>query len=83
MDADGPVWSTYRQALGLCVRRTTLRRTIPVALVVGAMLSVINLGGLFLSDQVTPVVWARAALNFLVPLVVSTIGFLSGTRVRP
>jgi hypothetical protein len=83
MDGRGPAWSTYRQALVLCLQRSTLRRTIPVALIVGAMLTGINLGGEFLNGDATPAMWVRAGLNFIVPFVVSTIGFLSATRSRP
>jgi hypothetical protein len=83
MDVRGPAWSTYREALALCVQRGTLRRTIPVALIVGAILTAINLGGEFLNGDPTPAMWVRVGLNFLVPFVVSTIGFLSATRSRP
>jgi hypothetical protein len=47
------------------------------------VLTAINLRGEFLNGDPTPAMWVRAGLNFLVPFVVSTIGFLSATRSRP
>jgi hypothetical protein len=75
-------WATYGEAARLCVRRGTLRRTIPIAVVVGSLLSAINLGGALLGGHPGPATWARAAMNFLVPFAVSTLGFLSATRKR-
>lgn len=80
-DASGPPrWTTYREAAALCIRRRTLRRTVPIALVVGTLLTAINLGSVIVGGQATGTTWVRAAANYLVPLVVSTLGYLSATR---
>lgn len=75
-----PRWDTFGEAAALCVRPSTLRRTIPIALVVGAVLTAINLGGTLLGGHATLATWVRVASNFLIPFVVSTSGFLSATR---
>ena len=51
----------------------SLRKTIKIALVVGVILCLINLG-LHIPTG------ARIVLNFLVPFCVSSIGVLSATR---
>ena len=76
-----PRWSTYREAAALCVRRRTLGRTVPIALVVGTLLTAINLGSVILGGRATGTTWIRVAANYLIPLVVSTLGYLSATRV--
>jgi hypothetical protein len=70
-----PGWSTPAEGFHLWFARTTVRKTIKIALVVGTLLSLINIG-LHLPIPV------RIALNFLVPFCVSSIGVLSATR-RP
>ena len=69
-------WSTPREALRLWFAPGTLRKTIKIALVVGIILSLINIG----LKLPVPV---RIVLNFLVPFCVSSIGVLSATRRRP
>jgi len=66
-------WSTAAEAIQLWFAPTTLSKTIKIALVVGTILCLINLG-LHLPTGV------RITLNFLVPFCVSSIGVLSATR---
>ncbi len=73
-------WETYGEATTLCVRPSTLPRTIPIGLVVGTLLTAIDLGGTLLGGHATLATWVRVASNFLIPFVVSTSGFLSATR---
>ena len=80
MRHEPPRWETFGEAAALCERPSTLRRTIPIALVVGTVLTAINLGGTLLGGQATLATWARVVSNFLIPCVVSTLGFLSATR---
>jgi hypothetical protein len=68
-------WSTPTEALHLWFAPTTLRKTLKIALVVGVILSLINIG----LHLPTP---ARVVLNFFVPFCVSSIGVLSATRRR-
>lgn len=80
MGSAQPRWRTLSEAAAVAVRRSTLRRTLPIALTVGTLLTAINLGGTILGDRATAATWVRVALNFLIPLLVSTFGYLSATR---
>ena len=68
-------WSTPREAAGIWFARRTLRKTIKIALIVGVILSIINIG------LALPIP-ARIVMNFVVPFCVSSIGVLSATRHR-
>lgn len=78
--APARTWSTPLEAIRLCFLRTTLRRTVPIALVVGTLLSLINQSGVIFGGEATPVTWLRVGANYLVPFCVSSLGFLSATR---
>ncbi len=73
-------WSTPLEALGIVFTRTTLRKTIRIALVVGTILSLINQAGVIFGGDATAVTWIRVGANYLVPFCVSSAGFLSATR---
>ena len=75
-------WRTLTEALQLACRRATLRRTVPIALAVGTILSLINQAHVVLAGDANFATWGRVAANYVVPLCVSTIGFLSACR-RP
>lgn len=60
-----------------------MRTALPVALVVGALLSAVNQGAVIADGGGTPAVWLRVSFNFAVPFVVSSIGFLGAGRLRP
>jgi hypothetical protein len=68
-------WSTPQEALRIWFARGTLRKTITIALVVGVILSMINIG----LSLPAP---ARIVMNFFVPFCVSRIGVLTATRRR-
>ena len=76
-------WGTAREGLRLCLLPGTLRRTLRIALIVGTLLSAINQGHLIAGGDATPATWLRVLANYLIPLVVSSAGFLSATRVKP
>lgn len=67
-----------RDACVYCARRENLRRTVPIALVVGVVLTLINQGGVIAAGDATTLTWVRSALNFVVPFVVANAGLLSG-----
>ncbi len=69
-------------ALRFCLQRRNLRRTSRIALIVGLVLTAINQGSVIASGHATAMTWLRCALNFVVPLIVSNAGLLSG-RARP
>lgn len=65
-------------ALGYCMQRQHLRRTLVIALVVGTILTAINQLDVILRGDATSAVLLKVAANFLVPFVVSNLGLLSG-----
>jgi len=77
-----PSWNTWREALALWFARTTLRRTLRIAAVVGTLLSLINQGSVIFGGDATTVTWLRVCFNYFVPFCVSSTGFLSATRRR-
>lgn len=65
-------------ACRVCFKRESLRRTIPIALVVGTVLIALNHGDRILSGDAETATWIRAGTNFLVPFIVSNLGLLAG-----
>lgn len=61
----------------LFLRGRTVRTAAPVAGVVGTVLSVVNQGQLVLDGGGGTGTWIRIAVNYAVPFVVASIGFLS------
>jgi hypothetical protein len=66
------------EACAFCLQRRNLRRTLPIALVVGVVLTAINQSGVIAAGHATAATWVRCGLNFLVPFLVSNAGLLSG-----
>ena len=61
-----------------------LKRTVSVALVVGTAFFTMNQLGVILDGRATALVWLKAALTYLTPLLVSNFGLLSDpTHRRP
>ena len=75
-------WSTPREGIALVLRRATLRRTIPITVFVGTMLSLINQADVVAAGAVTTTTWLRVGANYVVPFCVSSAGFLSACRLR-
>ena len=75
-----PSWSNPLQAVGLIVRGYTFRTAAPIALVVGTILSLVNQGALMIDGEANIATWVRIAVNYLVPYVVSSIGYLAAFR---
>jgi hypothetical protein len=73
-------WSRPVEALVLFVCGRTARTAVPVAVVVGTVLSAVNQGHLLL-DGGDAATWIRVAINYLVPYCVASVGFLSARRV--
>ncbi len=57
-----------------------MRRTVTVALVVGTLLTLINQGDRLASGETDLAVALRIAANYLIPWVVSSIGYISARR---
>jgi hypothetical protein len=69
-----------RDALRIVLEPQHLRRTITIALVVGTILTAINQADVVLRGDATWTTAAKAALNYLVPFIVSNLGLLAGRR---
>ena len=81
-----PAWCAWRaqgarRATGAChARGVTLRPCVPVAVVVGIVLSAANEGPLLAAGDLAWQDWVRVAVNFMVPFLVASHGFLRGGR---
>ncbi|MBB1078062.1 nitrate/nitrite transporter NrtS [Rhodoferax sp. 4810] len=73
-------WQTWPEAFQLFLHGTTLHSCIPVALIVGLILSTINQSDVIICGAATVVTWLKVGMNFVVPFCVSSYGFLNGCR---
>ncbi|WP_435198493.1 nitrate/nitrite transporter NrtS [Janibacter sp. GS2] len=78
-----PPWHGLSEAAVIVLCGVTVRTALPVALVVGTLLSVVNQGATIADSGLTPDVGMRVGFNYAVPFVVSSIGFLGAGRRRP
>jgi len=82
MSGSTATWSTAQEIPGVVLAPRQLRKTVSIALVVGSAFLVMNQLGVIMSGHATGLVWLKAALTYLTPLLVSNYGVLSATR-RP
>jgi len=75
-------WSTPGELLSVITAPRHLRRTVSVALVVGSAFFAMNQLSIILAGRATAVVWLKAALTYLTPLLVSNFGVASATKQR-
>jgi len=75
-----PTWSSPRQACALVLTGATARTCLPVAAVVGTVLTVVNQGTVLLAGHHGPATVARVAANYAIPFCVSSYGALSAVR---
>ena len=80
MNGTPPTWSTVRELVSIVVAPQHLKRTMSIALTVGTAFFVMNQLGVILDGRGTALVWVKAALTYLTPLLVSNFGVLSATR---
>nr|WP_232004161.1 nitrate/nitrite transporter NrtS [Mycobacterium gordonae] len=73
-------WNRPIEAVGLFLRGHTVRTAVPTALVVGTVLCAVNQGAVLTAGQATTGTWVRMAINFLVPFIVASIGYLGARR---
>ncbi len=76
-----PPWSRPDEAIQLLAHGATLRPCVPVAIVVGCVLSAINEGARIAAGHVGWLTWVQVGLNFVVPFLVSSYGYLTAARV--
>lgn len=79
---DVPPWSTRIDGCRLIIRGVTFRTCSRVALVVGTILSIVNQGSVILDGDATRMTWVRVAVNYLIPFLVSSIGYIAPFRLR-
>jgi hypothetical protein len=60
--------------------RANLKRTLTIALLVGTTFFAMNQLSVIVNGHASALVWVKAALTYLTPLVVSNLGVLSATR---
>ena len=65
------------EMIAMFVRGTTLRPCLPVAAVVGCLLSAINEGARIATGHAGWPTWVQVGRNFLVPFLVSSYGYLT------
>ena len=80
MNGTPTTWSTARGLVSIVVAPQHLKRTMSVALIVGTAFFVMNQLGVILDGRGTALVWVKAALTYLTPLLVSNFGVLAATR---
>lgn len=73
-------WNRPVEAIGLFLRGQTLRTAVPTALIVGTVLCAVNQGTILMAGQATTGTWVRMAINYLVPFVVASVGYLGARR---
>ena len=61
-------------------RGATLRSCLPVAAVVGCVLSAINEGATIVGGHAGWSTWVRVGLNFVVPFLVASYGYLTAAQ---
>jgi hypothetical protein len=73
-------WQNRREAVAVILSPHNLRRTVCIALSVGTVFFTMNQLGIILAGHAGTIVWLKAALTYLTPLIVSNFGVLSATR---
>ncbi|MBT2452292.1 nitrate/nitrite transporter NrtS [Streptomyces sp. ISL-43] len=66
--------------LGTVFSHASLAKCIPISLVVGTLLSLVNQGSVLFAGTATAVTWIRVAVNYAVPFCVSSAGFYGSRR---
>ena len=77
-----PPWRSPWEAIVLIARGVTFHTAARVALVVGTILTVVNQGSVMVGGDSTIATWIRVVVNYLVPYLVSSIGYLAPCRER-
>jgi anti-sigma factor RsiW len=77
----GPWRPRLRSAIAYCLQRSQLRFTLPIALLVGTVLSLVNQGGMLLAGEIDVGMCAICALNFLLPFVALNVVRVTAARV--
>jgi cytosine/adenosine deaminase-related metal-dependent hydrolase len=78
-------WQNWREALAVVRAPHNVKRTLVIAVTVGSVFFAMNQLGTILAGHAGTIVWLKAAMTYLTPLIVSNVGVLSATRrvLRP
>lgn len=79
---DQPMWESWRQIPRVVVHPPFLKKTIRIALLVGAILFGINHFDEVLAGTAKPLTYWKGLATCLVPFCVSNYGILVATRAR-
>jgi len=80
MNESAATWSSLRELVSVVVAPRQLKRSVTVMLVVGTAFFAMNQAGVILAGRATALVWLKAGLTYLTPLLVSNFGVLSATH---
>ncbi len=75
-----PEWQTWREIPRVVLHRPHLKRTFPVALLVGSVLFAINHLDVVIGGRAPRTVLAKIIATYFVPFVVANYGILVTTR---
>ena len=78
--APRPHRSRLGEMIALFAHGATLRPCLPVAAVVGCVLSAINEGARIAAGHAGWTTWVQVSLNFVVPFLVSSYDYLAAAR---
>ncbi len=80
MNSQANVWRTWHEAARVVLASRNVKRTLAIALIVGSLFFTMNQLGAILAGRAGAIVWLKAAMTYLTPLVVSNVGVLSASR---
>ena len=78
-----PAWSSTLDGCRLVLHGVTFRTCARLALIVGTVLTFVNQGAVIVGGDASVATWLRVGVNYLVPFIVSSIGYLAPFRCRP
>lgn len=73
-------WSNPVEGVALIVRGVTARTAAPIAIIVGTVLSLVNQGQIVASGQAGVTTWIRVGINYAIPFIVASIGYIAPLR---
>jgi hypothetical protein len=80
INAKENTWRTWREAAAVVLATSNVKRTVRIALIVGSAFFAMNQLGAIVAGHAGTIVWLKAAMTYLAPLIVSNVGVLSTTR---
>lgn len=75
-------WSSPIDGCRVILSGVTVPTCTRVALFVGTILSIVNQGAVIIGGDATVATWIRVGFNYLVPFLVSSVGYIAPFRLR-